>query len=272
MSVHLRPDRVALRFSGADAERLLRDVLTGYIEAKPGAARWWALLSPQGKVLADGLAGWHDGAFWLDTHAALASDFLRLMRMYRLRSQMEIDDLSATRRVGWSEVATTGLSQPDIRAGGIGHRVIAPIAETSNWASEDAWLGRRIEAGVLEAGADFAQDTVFAHDIGLDLLDGIDFEKGCFVGQEVVSRMRHRGTSRRRPVIVSGEGLSDGAPILVDGRDSGIVGKVLNHRAVGILRLDRVLAGAAVSVGGRPAGLKLPAWASYQFGESVGAE
>jgi folate-binding protein YgfZ len=269
MSVHLRPDRAVLRFSGADAERLLRDVLTGHITAAPGPARWWALLSPQGKVLADGLAGWDDGAFWLDTHQALAADFVRLMRMYRLRSHMDIEDKSATHRLGWSETAEAGLAQEDIRAGGLGCRIIAPLDETTGWDDEAAWLARRIEAGIVEAGSDFARDTVFAHDAGMDILDGIDFDKGCFVGQEVVSRMKHRGTARRRPVVVSGEGLADGAAILIDGRDSGNAGKALNGKAVGIVRLDRIVDGAEITVGDRPATLTLPGWATYRFGEAV---
>jgi folate-binding protein YgfZ len=272
MRVHLRPDRVALRFSGADAERLLRDVLTGHIVAEEGPARWWALLSPQGKVLAEGLAGWSDGAFWLDVHKSLAADFMRLMRMYRLRSHMDIEDLSATHRVGWCETADGGLGQEDVRAGGLGFRVIAPAAETAGWLDESAWLARRTDAGILEAGADFARDSVFAHDLGMDVLDGIDFEKGCFVGQEVVSRMKHRGTARRRPVVVSGEGLSDLATIAVGGRDSGEVGTALNGKAAGIVRLDRVSESAEVTVNGAPAMLSLPAWATYRFGGEPSAD
>ncbi len=120
-----------------------------------------------------------------------------------------------------------------------------------------------------EQGPDFGIDSNFPHDIGMDLLDGIDFVKGCYVGQEVVSRMKHRGTARRRPVIVSGIEAPAGTPVVAGGREAGTIGEVVDGRAVAILRLDRITDLAAVTVGGKPVTLTLPAWASYQFGEAA---
>ncbi len=270
MTPTLRPSRAAIRFSGPEAQKLLFDVLTGRLLAEPGPAVWWALLSPQGKIQAEGLAAWAEGAFWLDVDAGIADAFLKRMRMYRLRADVVIDDLRETHAVGWIADATepASLVHADPRAGGLGVRVIAPISGSEGWAAPDtAFAARRIAAGVAEQGRDFAADTAFAHDIGMDLLGGIDFLKGCYIGQEVVSRMKHRGTARRRPVIVTGVEAPSGTPVVASGREAGLLGEVVDGRGIAILRLDRITDADAVTVADRPVHLLLPAWASYRFGE-----
>jgi len=271
MPTILRPSRAAFRFSGPEAQKLLFDVLTGRLLAEPGPAVWWALLSPQGKIQAEGLGGWAEDAFWLDVDAGVADAFLRKMRMYKLRAAVEIDDLRETHAVGWSfDGWEAGIVHADPR--GFGERVIAPREVAGDWLPPDhRFAERRISAGVPEQGADFGADTTFPHDIGMDLLDGIDFVKGCYVGQEVVSRMKHRGTARRRPVIVSGIEAASGTEVTAGGRTAGALGEVVNGRAVAILRLDRITDPAGVTVGGRPVTVELPPWATYAFGEA-GAE
>jgi len=273
MACYLRGDRAAVRFGGRDAQKLLNDVITGHVVADAGPARWWALLSPQGKVQAEGLVGWAEDAFWLDVPAEAADAFLKKMKLYKLRAEVTIEDLRESHRVGWSpDGAGPGVVHADGRRAGLGYRVIAPAASTEAWIADDREPARvRIAAGIPEQGQDFAADTAFAHDIGMDFLDGIDFSKGCYVGQEVVSRMKHRGTARRRPVIVSGvEGA--GGVLLAEGRESGTVGRAVDGRAVGIVRLDRIADPEAARVGDRPVRLALPEWAGYAFGEAAGEE
>ncbi|MBK8084757.1 MAG: folate-binding protein YgfZ [Devosia sp.] len=269
-----RPSRAAFRFSGPEAHKLLFDVVTGRLLPEPGPAAWWALLSPQGKIQAEGLSAFADDAFWLDVDAAAADGFFRRMRMYRLRAEVTIDDLRETHAVGWSEDGrAAGVVHADPRAGGLGFRVIAPKPATAGWAAAStAFAARRIAAGVAEQGPDFGIDIHFAHDIGMDLLGGIDFVKGCYIGQEVVSRMKHRGTARRRPVIVSGIAAAAGTPVLASGREAGTLGEVVDGRAVAILRLDRIADPDAVTVDGRPVLVSLPGWATYRFGEAEGEE
>ena len=269
MSLAPRRDRAVFRFSGPDAQKLLNDVVTGHVAAEPGPAKWWALLSPQGKVLAEGLIGWADEAFWLDVNQSIADDFFKRMRMYRLRAQVVIDDLRATHVVLWGDGDGTGIVHNDSRADALCSRVIAASAGANG--DNTAFARARIAAGIPELGPDFAGGEVFAHDMGMDLLDGIDFAKGCYVGQEVVSRMKHRGTARRRPVIVSGIEAEANAPVTVGEREAGTVGQVVDGQAVAILRLDRITDPALASVGGKPVTLALPAWATYRFGE-VAAE
>lgn len=274
MSVVNRPDRVAIRVSGADAAKLLHDVLTAPVAAEAGPARWWALLSPQGKILAEGLIGWAEDAFWLDVGADVADDFFKRMRLYKLRAKAEIEDLRQTHAVGWTAGTTEGVLHDDARAPDLGKRVIADKAHASSWVAGDMAETARVAAGIAEMGPDFSPDSTFPHDIGMDLLGGVDFNKGCYVGQEVVSRMQHRGTARRRPVIVSGlpDDAAKGAEVVCAGRTAGTIGTIAGGRAVGILRLDRISDPAACTIGGKPVTLALPDWATYHFGESETTE
>ncbi|MDB5507427.1 MAG: folate-binding protein YgfZ [Devosia sp.] len=271
MTTALRDDRAVFRFSGPDAHKLLNDVVTGPIPKTEGPAAWWALLTPQGKVLAEGLAGWFEEALWLDVHRSVADDFFKRMRTYRLRAQVVIEDLSATHRVGFTQDTEPGGVTHTDRHGAVdlGWRTIAPVEETAGWLADGTIYAReRIAAGIPQLGADFPPGEVFAHDMGLDLLDGIDFDKGCYVGQEVVSRMKHRGTARRRPVLVTGVVAPSSSPVLAGGREAGTLGAVVDGGAVAILRLDRVTDPAAVTVAGQPVTVSLPLWATYHFGES----
>jgi len=277
MSIHLRPNRVPFRFSGPDAEKLLNDVITGIVRAEPGRARWWALLSPQGKIQAEGLVGWHEDAFWLDVDLGVADAFFKRMRMYRLRAQVDIADMREGFRVGWSaqppDTPDGIIPHGDDRAGGLGWRVIAPESQAAGWIADDQpFRQARVKAAIAELGPDFAPDTTFAHDIGMDILQGIDFGKGCYVGQEVVSRMKHRGTARRRPVLVSGVPQAGNLPIMVGDREAGVLGTVVDGEGLGIVRLDRIVDPSTVTVAGEPVSLGLPFWATYAFGESPGAD
>ena len=259
MPTILRPSRALFRFSGADAQKLLFDVVTGRLLAEPGSAIWWALLSPQGKIQAEGLSTYDDGAFWLDVDAGVADAFFKRMRMYKLRAAVEIADLRDSHAVGWDG------SAPHTR-------LIATKAESEQWDAPDtSYDAARIARGIAEQGPDFAPDTMFPHDIGMDLLGGVDFKKGCYIGQEVVSRMEHRGTARRRPVIVSGIDAPAGTAVVAGGRESGAIGQVIDGKAVAIVRLDR-FDGGAVMVGGKPVTVTLPDWATYRLGESAAAE
>lgn len=271
MTIHLRSDRVLFRFSGPDAHRLINDVVTGIMPTSDQEpASLWALLSPQGKILAEGLAAYAEDALWLDVHQSVADDFFKRMRMYRLRAKVEIDDLRETHRMGFA-TEPSHLAQRDRRGPvALGFRIIAPLEATTDWSTDDStYHAARIANGILHEGNDFPANDSFAHDIGMDILDGIDFVKGCYVGQEVVSRMKHRGTARRRPVIVSNIEAAAGAPVIAGGREAGTIGQVVDGKAVAILRLDRITDATAATVDGKPVTLALPAWATYQFGEAV---
>jgi folate-binding protein YgfZ len=259
MPTILRPSRALFRFSGAEAQKLLFDVVTGRLLAEAGSPVWWALLSPQGKIQAEGLSTFEDGAFWLDVDDSVADAFLKRMRMYKLRAAVEIADLRESHAVGWA-------------GDGPHTRVVGTKTESAQWdAPDNSYDESRIQQGIAEQGPDFPADSLFPHDIGMDLLGGLDFKKGCYIGQEVVSRMEHRGTARRRPVIVSGADVPAGSAVVVGGRESGTIGKVVGGKAVAIVRLDR-FDGGEVTVAGKPVRVTLPEWATYRLGESAAAE
>jgi len=274
MTIYLRADRAVFRFSGADAHKLLNDVITGHVPAADGPAAWWALLSPQGKILAEGLVGWAQEALWLDVHQSVADDFFKRMKMYRLRAAVVIEDLRDSHRVGFATERAGAIAHADrLGAVQLGWRIIAPIEAATDWGEDDtAYRAARIANGIAEQGADFPANDTFAHDIGLDILDGIDFKKGCYVGQEVVSRMKHRGTARRRPVIVSDIDAPAGSAVITGTREAGTIGQVVDGQSVAILRLDRITDPDAITVDGKPVTLTLPVWATYAFGETTPEE
>ncbi len=267
MAIILRADRALFRFSGPDAHRLLNDVVTGHVPESGDVAAVWALLSPQGKILAEGLVGHAEDALWLDVHKQVADDFFKRMKMYRLRAKVEIEDLRDTHRMGFATEPAHIAHRDRLGPVALGYRVIAPVEEAAGWSQDQTgYHTARIAAGVLHQGNDFPANDAFAHDLGLDIIEGIDFAKGCYVGQEVVSRMKHRGTARRRPVIVSGVDAPSGAPVIAGTREAGTLGQAVDGKAVAILRLDRITDLSAVTVEGKPVTLALPDWATYQFG------
>ncbi|MCD7059300.1 CAF17-like 4Fe-4S cluster assembly/insertion protein YgfZ [Pelagibacterium xiamenense] len=267
MTVYLRADRIVFRFSGPDATHLLGDVLTAPVDETEGVARWFALLTPQGKIIAEGLIGWAEGAHWVDVHESVAENFHKRMRMYKLRAKLEIEMLNESHRVGWAEAAPeNGIVHADARGEELGYRVIAEAGAAADWTEGDAPEAARVGAGIAALGWDFDTEDAFPHDIGMDQLGGVDFKKGCYVGQEVVSRMQHRGTARRRPVIVSGvKAAARGDTLLLSGKSVGAIGTPVGGSAVAIVRLDKVGETDQVTLDDAPVQLALPGWARYGF-------
>jgi folate-binding protein YgfZ len=261
-------DRGVVRVSGEDALSLLQGLLTNDVEKlECGEARYAALLTPQGKILFDMLvvrvAGAGGAGFLIDCAAAQAADLVRRLGFYKLRAKVAIANESATLSVvaGWGEEpqpATGGVSYADPRESGLGWRAILPRDEARALATdrEAIYEAQRIAAGVPKGGVDFAYGDAFPHDANLDLLHGVDFDKGCYVGQEVVSRMRHRGAARKRVarVKLAGDPPPPGAPILDGALPVGTLGSSSGREALALVRLDRVeeakAAGRALSADG----------------------
>ena len=272
--------RNVVRIAGEGAKKLVNDTLTCRFEGlEEGTGRWFALLSPQGKVQVEGLTTFSDEAYWFDMEAGITGAFVKRMTMYRLRSKASIEQVQ-THAIAWSPDESeppkgNRISYTDERGSHLGRRFILDWEDLGGEAPPpfDAYGRAKVECGIAELGTDFAPDSTFPHDIGMDLLGGVDFKKGCYIGQEVVSRMQHRGTARRRPVIVSGlpAGAAPGAPVVAGGREAGTIGMVVNGKAIAILRLDRIENPADASVDGEGVVLTLPSWATYAFGESAPA-
>ena len=253
----LLPDRGVVRLDGSDAEKLLQGLMTNDIEiGTPHRSVFAALLSPQGKVLFDFFIARHGGSFLIETAADKTADLVKRLQMYRLRARVDIEDASDkfVVQVDWdyapppehademSQMFDPRLPELGLRTlwgPGVASRLTEEAAREANATPAD-YHAHRIALGVPEGGKDYAFGDTFPHEANMDLLNGVSFSKGCFVGQEVVSRMQHRGTARKRIVIVEADSpLQTDSEIVAGPATIGTIGSVSGHRGLALVRLDR---------------------------------
>jgi folate-binding protein YgfZ len=265
-------ERRFLRISGEDAENFLQNLITtdivsmGVGEARPGA-----LLTPQGKILFDFVIWRDESGFILETDAPQLDALLRRLTMYKLRAVVTLENLpdeGAT--VIWGDVST-GDGAIDGRFGKAGIPLARVRGAVNGIAADGDYDSLRVKAGIAASGFDFALQDAFPHDVLMDLNGGLSFRKGCYVGQEVVSRMQHRGTARRRLVHVSAdtELPAPGTEISAGGKPVGALGTVCGRSGLAIVRTDRVgaalAAGVPVLAGDTPVTMTLPTWSGLAF-------
>jgi folate-binding protein YgfZ len=280
MPFALLKDRALVSVSGPDAEHFLQNILTTDLdtlvvgEAKPGA-----LLAPQGKILFDFLisrAG--EDAFRLECRADIADDFVRRLMLYKLRAKVEIaksEQALVTLAWGKESIASENDSTAVADRRFANESVSRSYAGSADSGDIAAWQAFRIANGIAESGADYALGDAFPHDVLLDETGGVGFRKGCYVGQEVVSRMQHRGTARRRVLIVRA-GLPlpvSGTELTVEGRPVGMLGSNAGVTGLAIVRIDRVKAaldaGQPILAGDVPVTVTIPAWAKFSFPQAA---
>ena len=258
-----RLERSLIRVSGPDARGFLDNILTQSLDHLiAGPPRYGALLTPQGKVIADMLI-WGEGEnFVLDADPSRGADLLRRLTMYKLRAQVEITDVSETRNVLVAD-DVFGEAQLDPRLPELGWRALSSIRSPDGAGAYDA---KRIALGVPDLARDASPDEVFAGEALLDELNGVDFQKGCFVGQENVSRMKRRGTTRKKfcRIAFDGESPAPMTPVLAGETEVGTVRTGVPGFAIALLRLDRAQealeAGKSLSAAGREIRLDPPPW------------
>jgi len=296
MKAALLPDRGVVKVVGDGARNFLHGLVTADIlQLTPGTARFCALLTPQGKIIADFIVteapAKDGGGFFLDIPRALGTALIGKLNLYKLRAKILVEDLSEGLGVlaVWDGSGTTkhGLAYGDPRLPALGMRVMLPPHLAAAAAAElgavlvDAsqYDAHRIALGVPQGGADFSYGDAFPHESDMDQLGGVDFAKGCYIGQEVVSRMEHRGTARTRAVPVRYDGAAPpaGAAVTAGNRQVGTMGSAAGGRALALLRLDRVADALSHDVplvcGGVTLHLVKPGWAHFTFpGESEAAE
>ena len=260
-------DRGVVSVTGADATGFLQGLLTNDVERlEPGQARYAALLTPQGKILFDMIVVRGPGeepSYLIDCAGVQAADLARRLGFYKLRAKVAIADVSADRAVAafWGDEPPSvdeGFLYADPRDPRLGWRAILPRPIAAAVGSEHVgeYEGLRIAVGAPKGGLDFAYADAFPHDANLDLLHGVDFDKGCYVGQEVVSRMKHRGTARKRiaRVKLAGPAPAPGTPVLDRELAVGALGSSSGREALALIRLDRAeeakAAGRTLSAGG----------------------
>lgn len=271
-------NRALVHITGEEAEKFLQAVITtdldklGPDDLKPGA-----LLAPQGKILFDFLVSRIEGGLRFDLPASIAADFVKRITLYRLRAKAEITQLLES-FVGVCWQADSSSSQTD----SIKHdrrfpeelNVLRIYGQAVGSGDITAWTRLRAEYGIAEGEADFIYNDVFPHDVNFDQTGGVSFPKGCFIGQEVVSRMQHRGTPRRRVLVAhSDETLPQmGAPITVDGREIGTMGSSADTIGIALVRIDRVKeamdSGNVILAGEMPVTFSLPPHVRFSFPEA----
>jgi hypothetical protein len=291
MQAALLPERGVVKIAGADARHFLNGIVTNDVgEAGLGAARFAALLTPQGKIVVDFIAveaaPEDGGGFLLDCPKALADTLVDKLTFYRLRAKVTIEDLSDALGVmavwdtqGQGAETDYGRCYADPRLPALGTRIIVPpelAAEAAadlgaTLADAESYDAHRIALGVPRGGQDFIYLDAFPHEADMDQLAGVDFDKGCYIGQEVVSRVEHRSSARNRivPVVFDGAAPLPGLEVLAGDKPVGVMGSGAQGRGLALLRLDRVAdalaAGTPLIAGGIALRPVKPAWARFSW-------
>jgi folate-binding protein YgfZ len=207
-----------------------------------------------------------------------AGDLAKRLGFYKLRAKVTIADRSDTVAVtaGWGDDASRPagtLVFQDPRLPALGWRAIEPAGTAAARSADEsaAYEAHRIALGVPEGGRDFAFGDAFPHEALMDQLGGVDFDKGCYVGQEVVSRMQHRGTARTRivPLIYAdGPAAEPGSEVTSGERVIGKTGSAADCRGLATIRLDRagdaLAAGETIKAGGRLVRIEKPDWVRFE--------
>src|SRR5580698_1415899 len=273
MKAAFLPDRGVVKVCGSDGRDFLNGLVTTDMTLlRPGFGRFGALLTPQGKIIVDFLItevpSGHGGGFLIDCPRALAQTLADKLGIYKLRAKVAVENLSDSLGVlaAWDGDPTVkpDLTFADPRQAALGWRILVPEelaqkaadligAELIDSAAYDA---HRIAAGVPRGGLDFIYGDAFPHETNMDRLHGVDFDKGCYVGQEVVSRMQHRGTARTRTVriILDGPAPEAGTPVVAGDKPVGTMGSSAEGKGLALIRTDRAIdalaAGTPLTSGG----------------------
>jgi tRNA-modifying protein YgfZ len=259
-------DRGVITVQGADARKFLQDLVTADIDPlTTGQAAYGGLLTPQGKILFDFFMIREERGYLIDCLKETREELIKRFNFYKLRAKLSI---SADERPIFAVL--DGLTEgavADPRSGTMGARLFGAHASASG--GLDDYHRRRVGEGLAEAGHDFGSGELFPHEANFDEIGAVSFQKGCFVGQEVVSRMEHRATARSRIVPCRVEGMlpAKGTPVEAGQKVIGKVCSGYGDRLLALLRLDRLEEAAKDNLAVTAAGSRLvpvkPIWAHY---------
>lgn len=225
-------DRTVLRIGGADANGFLKGLVTR--DAQPGALAYSALLTPQGKYLADFFLIARGEDLLLDVKSDLAPALAQRLAMYRLRAAVTIEDagLSVVRGLGPMPEG----AYPDPRDGSLGWRAYGVEGGDPNV----DWDALRVAACVPETGVELVPNETYILEAGFDQLSGVDHRKGCYVGQEVTARMKHKTELKKGFVTVEVQGGAPvGTEIMAGDKPAGTLFTQAGDKGIAYLRFDR---------------------------------
>ena len=257
------PERGVIAVSGPDRVDFLQGLVSNDVAlAAPGKAVWAALLSPQGKWLADFFVLTDGERLLLDCEAAQVAMLVPRLSRYRLRAQVTVADVSGAFAVhaAWGDVAPAGgLVAMDPRVAEAGWRVLAP-APLAGAVDAALWDAHRLALGLPDGSRDLEADKTVLLEAGFDELHGVSWTKGCYMGQELTARTKYRGLIKRRLVKVSVEGdlPPPGTVVTRDGVEVGILRSGRDGVGLATVRVDAL--GAMLACGGVRVVAEMPGW------------
>jgi folate-binding protein YgfZ len=287
----LLEDRGVLAVSGADCRAFLQGLVSNDVERiGPQQAGYAALLTAQGKYLHDFMMIEFGGAIWLEAEAARLSDLKRRLLMYRLRAKATIEErpeLAVAAVFGHGARAAMGLSNEpgssrsfssgvvfvDPRLAALGVRCILPRADIRS-ALEGASLAEegfpaydrlRLELGIPDGSRDLVPEKSILLESGFDELNGVDWQKGCYIGQELTARTKYRGLIKKRlvPVEINGAAPSPGTIVTADGREIGEMRSSRDRLGLALLRIEPVVEGRDLMAGDTNLIASKPSWMRF---------
>ena len=236
------PHRAVLEVSGEDRVAFLQGLVSNDVaQAAPARAVWAALLTPQGKWLADFFITAEPGRLLLDVEADQAAMLAQRLTRFRLRSRVTIAPTPLAVHAGW-QAPQPPRATPDPRLPTAGWRLLGPAPAPDG--TPDDYDLHRLRLG-LPAAADMEAEKTTLLEAGFDELNGVSWEKGCYMGQELTARTKYRGLVKRRlvPVRVDGPLPAPGTPILAGTTEIGTMRSGRANRGLGLIRLDSLQAG-----------------------------
>ena len=281
-------DRGVLAVSGPDHRNFLQGLVSNDVEkVGPERALYAALLTAQGKYLHDFMMAEVDGVIWLDAEAAHLADLKRRLSVYRLRARAALDEkphLAVAAIFGDGALAATGLSNDpgatrpfgsgvifvDPRLAALGARCILPRADIRQ-ALQEAGLFEagfptydrmRLALGIPDGSRDLTPEKSILLEAGFDELNGVDWLKGCYIGQELTARTKYRGLVKRRlmPVEVDGPTPAPGTMVTADGREVGEMRSSRDELGLALLRIKPIVEGTPLKAGDATVIAKKPGW------------
>ncbi|EJF86664.1 YgfZ/GcvT domain-containing protein [Bartonella rattimassiliensis] len=240
-------NRAIIKITGEEATDFLQSLITTDVKKiSPQEMFPGALLSPQGKILADFLIGKKEDGYLIDITMSLADTLYKRLLLYKLRKKIEIiQPFQKLVTVSWNNKTDTlnfDSSFVDKRFPQQ-EKIIRIYGKMPFLASEynDMWNQLRIRYAIAESGQDYEIGKVFPHDINYDQINGLAFNKGCYIGQEIVSRMHHRRAARRRILIIKSQGeLIPQSNIEAGTKVLGHLGTCVTNEALALMRIDHV--------------------------------
>jgi folate-binding protein YgfZ len=263
------PHRAVVEVAGADRVAFLQGLVSNDVaDAAPGRAVWAALLTPQGKWLADFFVLSDGERLLLDAEAAQAEDVARRLARYKLRSAVTVTPVPLGVHAAWdgAPALPPGVTAaPDPRLPAAGWRILADQPLPAN-ATADDWDRHRLSLGLPDGSRDLETDRTVLLEAGFDELAGVSWTKGCYMGQELTARTKYRGLVKRRlvPVAVDGAPPPPGTPVLNGaGAEVGTMRSARDGTGLALVRLDALggplMSGAARLVPRVPGWMRLPA-------------